>query len=847
MSTRRRPDADFNDEIRAHIEAETDRLVADGMDPDAARFAALRAFGNVTRARERFHERGRLPWLDHLRQDVGCALRSMRRYPISTLVALTSLAAGIAATAVTLSVRDVIFYKFPPAYRQPEQLSHVQVGRSDQPIRLLGSAVPAHLFEDWRHSHGSQIVGTMSLGQRDVRVGSSMTTVPVRAVTADLFDVLGTEPSIGPGFRRTLASPADASQVVLSYRVWEQLFERRTDVVGETVWIENQPHVVVGVMPHRFWVSEMNSPVWTLLDTSRLAADQGVEVIVRRREGVSPTALEAQLKPQLDAFASTRPDGQRQLMMRISGLEGTPLGHQLSIVLPYLLGVAVLLTLLVACANVAVLMIAQWTAREHEIAIRASLGATRGRIVRTLLTESVLIASIAGAAGIWTTYVLHLWVLSRGGSGSQFDLTIEPRILLQASLVALMTGVAAGLAPALYETRRLQGNPLRGMASADRVRQRWRNALVVFEIAVTVALLVVTTSMVDGYLRATRADMGFSTASLVSARVENVKGVSSSLVVDAASRLPGVTSAAAASSLPFTGRSPDQRVSANTGALEVTAERVSIFGPFLETLGVPMRGGRAFFAHEDPSSRTVIINEALSQRLFGGSTAGTKVWMDGTPYDIVGIAANYSSNPFRDAEAEPRVFVPLSQTDDVPRRVNVLIRAVGEPSALVQAARSEIRASAPGNIVTGAATFNQIIDVMGQEMLVGTAPLFPLISIGMLLTMAGIYGVLAFAIARRSRELAVRVAVGANPRDLAWLVARHTIRLVGTGAMIGVLLTFGLSRLVRANGGAGSIYDPSFYAFILPVAMVLAIGALATWIPARRASSIDPVAVLRAI
>ena len=846
MSTRKRSDGDFDDEIGAHIEAETDRLVADGMDPDAARFAALRAFGNVTRARERFHERGRLRWLDHLVQDVRCALRSLRRYPIATVVALVSLAAGIGATAVTLSVRDVIFYKFPATYRQPEQLSRVQVGRPDQTIRRRGSAVPGELFARWRGSLGSPVGGTIPLGQRELRAGSSLITVPVRAVTPDLFAILGVQPILGAGFPVASTSHADVSPVVLSHRVWEQAFERRPDVVGEPVWIENQPYVVAGVMPERFWVSDMDSPVWTVLDPSRIASDQSIDTIVRRASGVAPSTLEAQLKPELDAFASTQPEGRRQLVVMVSGMEGTPLGDQVSIVLPYLLGVCVLLTLLIACANVAVLMIAQWTVREHEIAIRASLGASRSRIVRSLLTESVLIACLGGAAGMWTTYALHSWILTRIGGASPFDLTIDVRIFVQSAAIALLTGFAAGLAPALYETRRLQDNPLRAMSSADRVRQRWRHALVVFEIAVTVALLVVTSAMIDGYLRASRADMGFSTHTLLTARVENAAGVSPSRATDAVNNLSGVAAVAAASSVPFSGGSPEMRISTNTDATGIAAERVAIFGPFLEVLGVPLRAGRGF-THEDGLARTAIINAALERRLFPAGGLGETVWMDRVPYDVIGVAADYSSNPFRDADAEPRIFVPMAETGGAMRRLHVLIRSAGEPAALVQTVRKAIRASVAGNVVTGAGTLDQIIEVVGQEMLVGTAPLFPLISIGMLLTMAGIYGVLAFAIARRARELAVRVAIGANPRDLAWLVARQTMRLVGTGAAIGVLLTFGLSRVVRASGGAGSIYDPSLHAFMIPVAVLVAIGAIATWIPARRATSIDPVVLLRTI
>ncbi len=221
------------------------------------------------------------------------------------------------------------------------------------------------------------------------------------------------------------------------------------------------------------------------------------------------------MRSSREAWPSTarlRPAGERDVRLLVSGIEGTPIGRQVALFLPYLLGTSVLLTLLIACANVAILLIAQWTTREHEIAIRASIGASRGRIVRALLTESVLIALCASVLGVCVTLILRTWVLrSAGGAADDmfFDLSLDGRLFLQAAGVAFITGVLAGIAPALYETRRLHGNPMRTIATSDRVRQRWRHSLVVLEITITVALLVETAAMIDGYLRARSAQMGY--------------------------------------------------------------------------------------------------------------------------------------------------------------------------------------------------------------------------------------------------------------------------------------------------------------------------------------------------
>jgi len=221
------------------------------------------------------------------------------------------------------------------------------------------------------------------------------------------------------------------------------------------------------------------------------------------------------------------------------------------------------------------------------------------------------------------------------------------------------------------------------------------------------------------------------------------------------------------------------------------------------------------------------------------------VVIGGTDYDIVGVAGDYATDPLQQRHIAFKLFVPLPLDGAATKRIQILVRAAADPAPLVKSLRQEVRDASTGNNVVNIFTYDQITQVMGEELLVGTAPLVPLIVIGMLLTTAGIYGVLAFAIARRSRELAVRVAIGATGRDLVRLVSAHSLRLVLLGTACGIGLTFALSRVVRASGGAGGIYDPDWPAFAVPVLIVAVIGALATWIPSRRALKINPAVVLR--
>jgi hypothetical protein len=341
--------------------------------------------------------------------------------------------------------------------------------------------------------------------------------------------------------------------------------------------------------------------------------------------------------------------------------------------------------------------------------------------------------------------------------------------------------------------------------------------------------------------------MGFRSGPLLTVAVDNRNGVRTTQVVDALASIPGVAAATASTQIPTAAAGTRQPVAAQaTGGEPITARHGEIGPGFFATLGVPMREGRAFSAADSRAGRTAIVNETLARQLFRDrDPVGARLWIANVPHDIVGVVADYASNPVMAAMPEPRVFVPLPPDGADVTRMTFLVRAEGDPAALVQTIRREVRHVAAGTVVGSVETVDQALDVGSQEMLVATAPLFPLVTIGILLTMAGIYGVLAFAIARRSRELAVRVALGASGRDVVRLVTMHTIRLLAVGSALGLVLMFGLARLVRAGGGAGSIWDPALHSFLVPVLVVVAVGALATWIPSRRALKIDPVVLLR--
>jgi ABC-type antimicrobial peptide transport system permease subunit len=388
---------------------------------------------------------------------------------------------------------------------------------------------------------------------------------------------------------------------------------------------------------------------------------------------------------------------------------------------------------------------------------------------------------------------------------------------------------------------------LRSSANADRVRQRWRQALVIVEITLTVALLVQAATLIDGFQRSRTATLGYDTRPLATFRVHDAGGVPTARLLEAVGSLPGVSAVGASSTVVYATIGPQVRVAtSDAGGATIAAEGSRASPGFFDSLGVRLLAGRTFTPNENESTRTAIVTESLARRLLLGRTAtGMRIWIDAVPYEVVGVVADYSTNPLSAGPPEPKVFLPLPEIARPRSRLNLLVRAEGDPAPLIELVRKELRDMLPGVVLAESFTVDQIREIMSQEVLLGSAPLLPLILIGILLTTAGIYGVLAFAISRRSRELAVRLALGATPGDLTRLVAVQALRLVFAGATLGAAATFVVGRLIRASGGAGSVFDTAAHVYLAPLAILIVVGAVATWLPARRLRRLDAAVLLR--
>jgi putative ABC transport system permease protein len=769
--------------------------------------------------------------------DFTVAFRGMRRYPLACVIAIASLAAGIGATTAMLTIRNAVFRNPPPLSPHPEELFEAFM---PTPERSYRAAVPADVFNLWaQETHILDgIAAAKPLITKEVRTPGGVEMLGVREVTPRLFSLLGVTPIIGQGLR-------DASGSVISYRFWQRFFGGNPDVLGSVLWIDGRAVTVAGVMPEPFWVFDMQTDVWTSLDVQTLASNALLEVILRRQSAEANQAIAIAFQNDIAKYLDTLPNNERRGRVQIVQMRGTPLGHAIAPAVVWLMAACVILTLFIACTNVAVLVIAQWTGRGREFAIRAALGAGRWRIIRALLAESLVLAVFGGAIGVCATFIF-LSVALRQASGdiNFFHFSIDARVLVQIAVITVAAGFLTGLAPALYETRQFQANPLRGVPS-DRVRQRWRNALVIAEITVTIALLVVTGTMVDGYRRAVSEDLGFNVRPLLAAAVGAPHGVRIAEIQESLRGLPGVSDVAATTTAAMSRPALRLPVGPDSGgAHSMLAERTIVSSGFWTVLGIPLRWGRDFSPRESGLSGApvAIVNEALAQRMWPGrNPIGMRLWTEGRSYEVVGVAADYKNMPL--SLAEPAFYLPLSGARSPLTSMTFYVRAAGNPADLLQAVRSEIRRAGVDHVVSNAFTLQSIVDIIGREILTAVYPMAPLIATGLLLSAAGIYGVLAFAVSRRARELAIRVAVGATQKQIVASIAALGIRLVGLGMLLGIGTTFALSRFAQGQGG---VFDsPGLAAFIVPIIIVLAVGSLATWLPSRRALSVNPAGLLR--
>ena len=864
---------DVESELLFHLEMRAQEMVAQGMSPERARAEAERQFGDVEftkrymRRMDMGHEseRRRAEWLSELQQDARYALRTLLRTRGFTVVAIATLALGIGANTAIFSVVDGILLR-PLPFPRPEQLLKVwsannAAGNAKVPVSPLD-------LDDWRAQRNviADLGGWFyqpSGSGIDLTGQGEPQRLEVAFVTPGFFGTLGVGALAGRVPRDDeMVRGANDKLVVLSYGFWQREFGGTRSVIGSKVLLGGDPYQVVGVMPPSFTFPadrvEVFIPYSTIPDHAipRIRPVRVLDVVAR----LKPNATIDQARAEMAAITRRLADEYRE-DKNWDGATLTPLRDAIvgsvRTALLVLLG-AVAFVLLMACVNVASLLLARAGSRHQEVAIRAALGAGRGRLVRQLMTESIVLALAGGVLGLVVAWfgTRFLLELSRGQLPRAFDVTIDGRVLLFSLAISLVTGILFGLVPALRLSTPALHGALRegGRGFAGSVSQRLRNALVVCEIALAVILVVGAGLMTRSFLRVLEVNPGFRPERLLvvnftmsTTRHEHYEEFYR-YVIDKVRTIPGALSVGAAKDVPF--RGTGERIGflppgyvLRPGEDAPTAQMLNISDGYFKTIGTPLLAGRDFLPRERADTPWVaIINETLAKQYFPGRNPLGQWLSFGPPYraEIVGVVGDIRQSAI-DEPARPAIYLDNMQNSRV--RVNLVIRTAGEPLAMTQRVQDAIWSLDREQTITSVFTFDDVMSEAVARPRLLTVLLGMFGALGLLLGALGIYGVLAYLVSQRQREIGVRMALGAQGRDILRLVVGRGLVLAVSGVAIGVIGAFGLTRFMQGVLYGIGATDP--LTFVVVSLGLLGVAVLASWLPARRAARVDPAVAIR--
>jgi len=864
---------DVESELRFHLEMRTQELVAQGMSFDRARAEAERLFGDVEFTKQymrrmdmsRESEQRRAEWVGELRQDTRYAFRTLLRARGFTAVAIATLALGIGANTAIFSVVNGILLR-PLPFPHPEQL--LKVWSANKSASSLKASVSPVDLDDWRAQRSvlADIGGWFyqaSGSGIDLTGQGEPQRLEAAFVTPGFYGTLGVTAVAGRVPRdEEMVRGADDKLVVLSYGFWQREFGGARSVIGSKLLLGGNPYTVTGVMPPEFRFPservEVYIPYSTIPDEAipRIRPVRVLEVAARLKPGATIEQARAEMAGITRRLADEYREDKNWDGATVVPLHDAVVGSVRTALL-VLLG-AVAFVLLMACVNVASLLLARANARQQEVSIRAALGAGRGRLVRQLLTESVTLSLLGGVLGLAVAWfgTRMLLALSRGQLPRAFDVTMDGRVLLFSLGVSVMTGLLFGLVPALRVSATTLHGTLRegGRGLAGGVSQRLRNTLVMAEIALAVILVVGAGLMTRSFVGILSIDPGF--------RPERLLVVNFTMnttrhqryqqyyldVIQKVRTIPGVLSAGAAKDVPIRGTGegvgflpPGLVVRAGEDA--PTAQMVNISDGYFRTIGTPILAGREFLPTERADTPWVaIVNQAFVKQYFQRGTPIGQFLRLGNSLraEIIGVVGDIRQAAI-DEPAKPTIYLDNVQNSRV--RVNLAIRTAGPPLAMTRRVEDAIWSLDRDQTITSVFTFDDIMSeaVARPRLLVVLLGLFG--GLGLLLGSLGIYGVLAYLVSQRQREIGVRLALGAQRSDVLRLVVGRGLVLAVAGVVIGLLGAVALTRFMQGVLYGVEATDP--LTFVAVALGLLGIAVLASWIPARRAAMVDPALAIR--
>ena len=864
-------DEDFDRELDSHVEMLVDENIARGMAPDAARRAARLRVGSASSLRMRHRDARGLPWLADLIQDLAGAGRLMARDKWFSAAAIAVMALGIGANTVGFTIVNAAFIR-GFGFDRADQL-HILSWRPDRGRRMALSYAD---FDDWRAQ--SQSFSAIAAYQFEaLNVGDDhappQQTQGAR-VTANLFDVLREQPVLGRGFAAGDDEPGADRVALIGYDLWTNRYGRDPGVIGRVLRVSGTPATIVGVMPDRMKFPD-DSELWVPLlppDTPAARQARRLGVVGRLQDGVSKRQASTEIDGIAQRTMAARPEQTKDVIGgQVETLVERFMGGLARPMFITVMG-AVSFVLLIACANVANLLLSRSMSRAREVAIRYSLGATRWRIVRQLLAESIALSSLGGILGLGLGAIgVDAWssALRLAQAPYWLQFTIDYRVLGYVAAMCVLTGVIFGLAPALHVSGDNHHDALKDGGRGNignRRAGRFGSTLVVAELALTVILLCGAGLMVRSFVTLYTLDPGFDVENLVRMRMQlppekyPTAAARERFFTELQPRLeaiPGVVGSAIASSAPpltdeewrvaIDGRPPieDER--------RPFAGTVTISPGYFDALRVRIARGRGFTTADGaPGAENVIISPVFAERHFPGEDPiGRRIRFvprEDEPEPpqpwrtIVGVTAPFLQGDTSEAFRSPVVYLPHRQ--NTPRTSSIIIRSPLPPAQVLASVQKAVQAIDPDQPVLAIQT---IADVMENEQLfhsVFSAVFGLLAAIGLTLSAVGVYGVMAYAVTQRTQEIGVRMAIGAGRGQVSWIFLKRCLIQLAIGLAIGLPGALALGRIVRFNLVEIEPTDP--VTMIGITVALIAVALAACLIPVLKAINVDPVIALRA-
>ena len=863
----RRPLDGLDEDIRDHVERETQDNIERGMTPEEARRQAMLAFGNVALAKEDVRRVWVWAWLDEARQDLRYAARTLRKNRGFATAAAGTLALAIGVSTTMFSVLNAVLLR-PLPYDAPDQLAMLWTEDPTQNLREGRSALWD--VEQWRSQ--SQSFADMAVFDS---IGFTLTgadgaeQIVGAAISPNLLSVLGVQPVLGRGFSTEEAEQRER-QVLISHRFWHARFGGSSDAIGASVVLNGLPSQIIGVIPPGFQLATVNAAVWEPLTMSRewrtrhTARDRPTWFVIGRlRPGVTFDQAQAEMSAIARRLNDQLPAAERNRGISVVPLSLRVVGSESRLAL-WMLGGAVFCVFLIAAANVASLSLARSVGRAREMAVRAALGASAGRIVRQLLTESVLLAAVSGLIGTLLAFggIRLIRAFGPGSLPRLNDAGLDLRVLGWALVISLLAGILVGLAPAMTTVRRdvrASGEEGGRSVSGGAATRRIRRALVVAELALAIVVLVGAGLLVRSWWHVKSIDPGFRperilVMELTSPTTFRAPAQRTDLyhrVLEAIRAVPGVESAGIIGDM-FIGNPGERVLTVEDGGATVADRlrftRDEVSADFFKTLGTPLLRGRFFSIVDAPEApRVAIVNDAMARRAWPGrDPVGRRFKLgprdsDRPWYTVVGVVGDMRRQA---PEREPilQIFDSLSQNP--PGSVDLFIRTSSDdPLAMAGALRAAVRRVEKNAPISGVAPLEQQLGTYLVQRRFQTSLLTGFSVVALLMAAVGIYGLIQYSIAARTQEIGLRMAIGAQAGDIFRMIIREGLTLTLIGLVLGLVGAWWLGRAGSSLLFGVAATDP--LTFVTVSLLLAAVAAAACYFPARRAMRVDPIAALR--